>query len=229
MECRHCSTSFHFTDPIELGDDFECLEDYYHKPDTDEDPDASVYAIRLITCPACTRPVVILYYAEVQERDKKLAGVEIIYPPHIRRPPVSEHVPNELREDFEEAVQVLAISPKASAALARRVLQHILEQQGYEQRSLQLQIKAVLEEKDPVKVLPVAISQVITAIQELGNFSTHPSKNQLNEIIKVEAGESEWCLAIIEDLFEHYYVKPAMNSQKLKELQAKRTGHRGKD
>ena len=142
------------------------------------------------------------------------------------RVPLSDCVPRDLQEDFSEAVNVLPVSPKASAALSRRVLQHLLSKQGYDQRSLNLQIKAVLDEEDHKKVLPLSVATIIRAVQEFGNFAAHPTKDASAEIINVEEGEADWCLEIIESLFEHYYIKPAETEKKLTALSGKRSNTR---
>ena len=60
------------------------------------------------------------------------------------------------------------------------------------------------------------------AIRNFGNFSAHPITDVTTlQIIDVQPEEAEWCLEIISDLFEHYYVKPAIDSQKLADLNQK--------
>ena len=41
------------------------------------------------------------------------------------------------------------------------------------------------------------------------------------QIIDVEPDEAEWCLEIIEELFEHFYVEPAAAMAKKAALDAK--------
>jgi hypothetical protein len=41
------------------------------------------------------------------------------------------------------------------------------------------------------------------------------------EILDVQPGEAEWCLEIIEDLIEHYFIRPAAEQAKIDSLNAK--------
>ena len=119
---------------------------------------------------------------------------------------------------------VLPVSSKASAALARRVLQAMLTQQGYHMRNLYDQIQAVVAETDIEKVLPSQLREVVDAVRSFGNFSAHPVNDvtTLQYVIEVQPEEATWCLEIIEELFEHYYVRPAANAERLANLDQKR-------
>ena len=118
-------------------------------------------------------------------------------------------VPSEFLEDFQEALVVLPVSPKASAALARRVLQSVLWDQGYNGRSLAVQIDNLLAETRSDKVLPTSVRANVDVVRQLGNFSAHAITDDTTlQVIPVNKEEAEWCLTIIENLFEHYYVVP---------------------
>jgi hypothetical protein len=131
-------------------------------------------------------------------------------------------VPPEIAADYEEACRVLPISNKASAALARRCLQAILFGQGYTQRDLAYQIDAVLKEQDPTKSIPSGLRLTVDAIRNFGNFSAHPVTDQTTlQVITVDPGEAEWCLDILDEMFDHYYVKPAEAKARKAALDAK--------
>ena len=86
----------------------------------------------------------------------------------------------------------------------------ILRGEGYTQRDLAQQIDALLDEQDPRKAIPTTLHQTVDAIRNFGNFSAHPVTDQTTlQIIDVDPGEAEWCLEILEDMFDHYYVRPA--------------------
>jgi Domain of unknown function (DUF4145) len=124
--------------------------------------------------------------------------------------------------DYIEASNVLPISPKASAALARRCLQNMLHKAGYKDRDLAKEIDLLLNDTDPLKALPLKTRQTIDAIRNFGNFSAHPINDQTSlQIIDVEPDEAEWCLEIIEALFDHFYVGPAQAKARKAALDAK--------
>ncbi|WP_091856141.1 DUF4145 domain-containing protein [Bosea robiniae] len=138
-----------------------------------------------------------------------------------RRSPPSE-VPAVLASDYAEAASVLSISPKASAALSRRCLQAILRAQGYKARDLAAEIDLLLNEADPAKGIPSSIRDTVDAIRNFGNFSAHPITDVTQlQVIDVDPEEAEWCLEIIEELFQHFYVRPAEAAARKAALNAK--------
>jgi hypothetical protein len=84
------------------------------------------------------------------------------------------------------------------------------------------QIEAVLSEVDAKKSLPTAIRDNIDAIRNFGNFSAHPVTDQTTlQVVDVEEGEAEWCLQILLDLFDHFYVAPARSAERRASLATK--------
>ena len=132
----------------------------------------------------------------------------LIHPKATSRQPVPAEVPEEFTADYREACLVLADSPKASAALSRRCLQHILQEQSgaKTQNNLAKTIEEVID--DPKTPRDVADS--LDMVRNIGNFSAHPNKStNTGEIVPVEPVEAEWCLDVIEMLFELYFVRPS--------------------
>ena len=59
-------------------------------------------------------------------------------------------------------------------------------------------------------------------IRNFGNFSAHPITEVTSlQIIDVEPHEAEWCLEILEELFQHFYVRPAEAAARKAALDAK--------
>lgn len=146
----------------------------------------------------------------------------MVYPRRANRGPVSEHVPASLASDYKEASEVLSISPKASAALARRCLQAVLHNNGYKARDLAKEIDLLLNETDASKAIPISLRETIDGIRNFGNFSAHPLTDVTSlQVIDVEPHEAEWCLDILDELFEHFYVRPAQAKARKAALNAK--------
>ena len=117
---------------------------------------------------------------------------------------------------------MLPISSKASAALARRCLQNMLHAHSYRARDLAKEIELLLNETHPKKALPHRLRETIDGIRNFGNFSAHPIDDKTTlQVIDVDPHEAEWCLDTIEELFEHFYVGPAMARAKKAALDAK--------
>jgi hypothetical protein len=49
----------------------------------------------------------------------------------------------------------------------------------------------------------------VDVIRNFGNFSAHPVTDITTlQIIDVEPEEAEWCLETVEEMFQHFYVRP---------------------
>ena len=58
--------------------------------------------------------------------------------------------------------------------------------------------------------MPTYIAEQLDAVRVRGNFAAHPMKStNPTEILEVEPGEAEWCLNVLESLFDFCFVQPA--------------------
>lgn len=211
MKCPHCLVDFHDTAKLfHLGKDAD-----------------GEWAALQVQCSACKRFVVHLQNATTTANDQygrvvALSGVKSrsqVYPKGSSRTPVAPDVPVEIAEDYKEACLVIADSPKASAALSRRCLQHVLRTAaGVKPGDLASEIQQVLDSGR----LPSHLSDSVDAVRNIGNFSAHPMKAQASgAILPVEPQEAEWNLDVLESLFDFYYVQPAILARKRAALNAK--------
>lgn len=117
--------------------------------------------------------------------------------------------------DMHEAAAVLPVSPKASAALARRALQHILVRKaGVDPKaSLAAQIDQVLDN------LPADIRSNIDLIRNFGNVAAHPIESE-GTILDVEPGEAAFTLDVLWDVADLYYVRRARSAAIREKLDA---------
>ena len=188
MKCPHCLTSFHSSPAgTALGEDV-----------------SSKWIVIQEKCPACNRLIISLteYYKRYPTAQGQ-SGYEahrqfLCYPRVPSRAPIPQEVPGPYVDDYKEACLTLTESPKASAALSRRCLQHILrEKAGVKHGNLANEIQQALDSG-----LPSYISEALDAVRNIGNFAAHPIKSESSgEIIDVEPGEAEWNLDVLESLF----------------------------
>ena len=151
-----------------------------------------------------------------------LAITRRVFPRGASRGPVPSAVPTTIAEDYIEACNVLPISAKASAALSRRCLQNMLRAHGYVAKDLAKEIDLLLNEKDASKAIPSNLRDTIDGIRNFGNFSAHPVTDLTSlQIIEVEPHEAEWSLEILEEMFDHFYVRPAAAKARKAALDAK--------
>lgn len=208
MKCPHCQIHYHeLTETVSLGKD---SEGYWH--------------LDKQTCPMCKRFVLQLVKSEAL-----IAGIKepplheirryFARPRGAVRPAPPRQVPPEFSQDYIEASLILADSPKASAALTRRCLQHILrEKGGVKHSSLADEIDQVVNSKQ----LPSYLADAIDAVRNIGNFAAHPIKSKTTgEIVQVEPGEAEWNLDVLDGLFDFYFVQPMILEERRAALDAK--------
>jgi hypothetical protein len=199
MKCPHCLVSFHLRNfsPTRIG----------------SDPDG-YWWVAEETCPDCKKLTVWLVVSSGTEpgaayqRPYGQQRAVMVRPKGTNHPPVSIEVPPDFAEDYLEACLVIADSPKASAALSRRCLQHILREKAGVKHPNDL-AEAIQEVIDDPAV-PSDVSATLDMVRNIGNFSVHPNKSlNTGEIVNVEPMEAEWCLDTIEILFDFYFVRPA--------------------
>jgi hypothetical protein len=150
------------------------------------------------------------------------ATFRLVYPKAISRSPIPKEIPTEFAVDYREACLVLPDSEKASAALSRRCLQHLLrEKAGVKKGDLANEIQQVLDSKQ----LPGHLADDLDAIRNIGNFAAHPMKSTVTGlIVDVEPQEAEWLVNLLEGLFDFYFVQPARAQARRDALNAKVEG-----
>lgn len=216
-QCPHCLTGVRFINHKNR----EANSKYIYQTDGNE-----AILTEVAVCPECDRPILSVKIGEISGFNSHGQPLELSVKQEFVAWPRQGHrpIPKEVRdespdiaEDYSEAVMTLSISPKASAALSRRCLQSILrEKANAQQHNLANQIDATIPN------LPSYISENIDHIRNIGNFAAHPIKStNSGEIVDVETGEAEWNLDVIDQLFDFYYVQPALAKEKRDRLNKK--------
>lgn len=199
MKCPHCLQGIHFTgEYVEVTRDKE-----------------NVWTVLSGICPECSKAIIFLRARAISTGN--IRSSSLIHPKALGRAPVPSEVPAEFADDYTEACLVLADSPKASAALSRRCLQRLLRAKGgVKPQDLSAEIDEVMPK------LPSHLAEAVDGIRTIGNFAAHPLKSKnAGEILDVEAGEAEWLLDVLEQLFALYFVQPAVLAKKRAELDKK--------
>jgi hypothetical protein len=152
------------------------------------------------------------------DRDVPHGGDFAIFPNSPQRHLPAE-ITGEYAQDFGEAAAVLDLSPKASAALSRRLLQHIIrDKAGIKKRDLDKEIDALIESNQ----LPTDLAHDLDMMRQLGNFGAHPIKStDTGQVVEVEPGEAEALLDLLEEMLDFYFVRPARREEKRAALNAK--------
>lgn len=149
---------------------------------------------------------VILYKSNVSGRpgSKEEEFGEIIKEWSLIPPSAAKHFPDyiplAIREDYEEACLIRALSPKASATLSRRCLQGILRDfWGVKPGRLVDEIAQIKERID------VITWDAIEAVRKLGNIGAHMEKD-INLIVDVDPQEANLLIGLVETLLREWYI-----------------------
>ncbi len=179
-----------------------------------------------IVCPACREFIISVVFSDGTVEDHRRPTPSKfpdeateqkipVWPRHTGRPPVPAEVPDEFKRDYHEACLVLADSPNASAALSRRCLQFILKEKlGAPGDNLHKEICWAIASGG----LPSSIVDLLDVPRKIGNRAAHPTLSDAGMIVDVEQWEAEWCLEVIEALYDQIFVLPARNSERLERL-----------
>jgi Domain of unknown function (DUF4145) len=120
--------------------------------------------------------------------------------PSSKAKTLPDYIPQPIKEDYSEAHQILALSPKASATLARRCLQGMIRNFfGISLPTLKAEIDAIQNKVDPL------VWQAIEGVRKIGNIGAHMEKD-INVIVDVEPNEAELLVGLIEFLIKDWYV-----------------------
>lgn len=204
MLCPHCGVHFKIQRPKSIS----------FVTSNDDEAVTKGREVKGFTCPDCNEAIILLRTGELDYDSNNpfnpyyvdaLESETMIYPKSSGAD-LGKEIPEKYRKDFNEAAMILRISPKASAAICRRMLQEILREEfSISKRDLYQEI----EEFISLPNVPSYLADSVDAIRNIGNYAAHPLKStQTGQIIEVEDGEAEWLLEVLEALFDFAFIQP---------------------
>ena len=147
------------------------------------------------------------------------APEEFLIPKTIPRPPIPKGIEKIYVKDYDEAVKLLPISPMASAAFSRRLLQHYIEKKHKIKKP---NLKQEIEELGKLNRYPLNLIELFDHIRHYGTFAAHAKTDQISgEIIDIDPGEADSLLDIIEEMFDYDYERERRIKERGKKLQDK--------
>lgn len=172
----------------------EVLGSWHLTPEGDDDWDPHQWTSA--RCTTCHSPV--LLYQEPEYGPYAPGGwgsYEQVYPPTDRQLPRS--VPQSIRNCFAEAQRCMrSRSYTAAAIMARRVLENIRNEQGYEKGTL---LNALQKMRDDNKIDP-RLYEWADSVREVGNEGAHDTATQISH------EDAEEVLRFVEALVDYLYV-----------------------
>ena len=180
---------------------------------------AAVSSFVVCPNPKCKKFTLSVYLFEAEYSQKKfqqwgtgklIHNWDII--PSSKAKTLPDYIPQSIKDDYSEAHQILALSPKASATLSRRCLQGMIRNFfGISLPTLKAEIDAIQNKVDPL------VWQAIEGVRKIGNIGAHMEKD-INVIVDVEPNEAELLVGLIEFLIKDWYVARNNKEQHLKAL-----------
>jgi len=220
MICPYCTIEMH---PVATSSGIHSIGNrmYYN------DREGASHQVQVVACPKCDGVILThsdLAFEESSEPGtvvQREANLKVLLPRTSSRPTPPPEVPEPYRGLYAEAALILADSPRASAALSRRCLQHLLREVANAPRSdLFKEIEWALASAG----LPGYCTESLHDLRVIGNMAAHPNKSTATgDYLEVEPGEAEWTLDTLDALFGFYFIEPARTAARKAALAA-RTG-----
>lgn len=191
-DCPFCDASIPKTDATvrkeKIG--FDYYSSPYHKENYD-------FIITAVKCPNCSKKHYI-----IDGHGDPFDSVDNLYIyPKSKAKQFPEYIPNQLKEDYEEAYAIMNLSPKASATLSRRCLQGIIR--DFHKVKPDTLFKEISQLQDRI---PASQYKVLHSLRQLGNIGAHLEKD-VDLIVEIDVDEAEKLITLIEYLFEKWYIE----------------------
>lgn len=205
--CPYCGCNQSYWHSHRSDDNISIHDNFYMEMSTSEQ-ERSVYEIITAKCTnsSCKKVAVIAYdhHNDIQ--------VDIL-PQHVYRQ-FPEYIPEQIRKDYEEAAQIIDLSPKAAATLLRRCLQGMIRDfWSVKKKNLNEEIDALNGKVTPTQW------NAIDGLRKLGNIGAHMEKD-VNLIIDLTPEQAKKLLNLIELLLEKWYITRHDEEELLKAIKA---------
>lgn len=194
--CPYCNHTFPITDDTHRTrkPSFQNDSVYYYNgtPCSHE----SELLVDFFKCPNCNEYTIIAK----RTGDCIASGDSFYIKPKSLAKQFPDYVPKAIREDYEEAYEILNLSPKSSATLARRCLQGMIHDfWNIHEKNLNAEITSLKPLISPMQW------KVLDGIRNLGNIGAH-MEHDINKIIDIDPDESKKLLKVIEKLINDWYI-----------------------
>ena len=134
--------------------------------------------------------------------------------PESNAKPFPDYIPAPIIADYREACRIAALSPKASATLARRCLQGMIRDfWKISKARLKDEIDALEEKVDP------QTWEAIDSVRSIGNIGAHMEAD-INVIVDVDPDEATLLIGLIETLLADWYIARHNRQQRMSKIKA---------
>lgn len=103
-------------------------------------------------------------------------GEKMVYPLSGTIEPANLDLPEDIKNDYNEAKDIINISPRGSAALLRLAVQKLCIHLGEKGKNINDDIESLVK-----KGLPKTMQQALDSVRVIGNNAVHPGTIDLND------------------------------------------------
>jgi Domain of unknown function (DUF4145) len=101
---------------------------------------------------------------------------KLIYPDYGYAEPPNNDMPDDIKNDYDEARSILSRSPRGAAALLRLAVQKLCKHLGQPGDNINSDIKALVAQG-----LPSKVQEALDSVRVIGNESVHPGQIDLRD------------------------------------------------
>ena len=110
------------------------------------------------------------------------------------------YIPQQIRDDYAEAADIIELSPKAAATLFRRCLQGMIHDfWDIHEKNLNAEITELQDR------IPPSMWKALDGIRKIGNIGAHMEQD-VNLIVDIDISEAKKLQKLIELLFDKWYI-----------------------
>lgn len=105
---------------------------------------------------------------------------QMVFPLTSTAPFPNSDLPDDIKQDFEEARQIQSLSPRGSAALLRLCIQKLCMHLGENGKNINKDVASLVS-----KGLPAKVQQALDIVRVVGNNAVHPGQIDLKDDIEI--------------------------------------------
>lgn len=155
----------------------------YEPIDINGDYNESIKFIIIAQCQACNQfsiwitNEIPITYSPTLTLNKSDTSLTLIFPNVTEGiPKPNNDMPDDVKEIYIEAGEVLNISPRASAALSRLAIEKLVDHLNAQGKDLNTQIGNLVS-----KGMPIEIQQMLDSVRVIGNNAVHPGQIDIKD------------------------------------------------
>lgn len=155
----------------------------YEPININRDYNESIKFIIIAQCQACNQfsiwitNEIPITYSPTLTLNKSDTSLTLIFPNVTEGiPKPNNDMPDDVKEIYIEAGEVLNISPRASAALSRLAIEKLVDHLNAQGKDLNTQIGNLVS-----KGMPIEIQQMLDSVRVIGNNAVHPGQIDIKD------------------------------------------------